>query len=134
MVSFSHRDITKSMNVGCFPRKSPLSILKDDIVSVNILSIQLMTLSQTQRNISRRLGIPFVYRGCGFGRHSGYTREIRHRAWQISTGSWWCKMHWRLWQKGGSPGPPHFWYISAKNNPPYRPFEANTQLLLAYYS
>ena len=46
-----------------------------------------------------------LYRVCGLCYHGGYCHEIRHRAWQIKTGSWWCKMHWLLWQKRGSPGP-----------------------------
>ena len=29
-----------------------------------------------------------VYWVCGLGRHGGYSREIRHRAWQMKTGSW----------------------------------------------
>ena len=43
--------------------------------------------------------------GMRVGRHGGYCHEIWHRAWQIETGSWWCEMHWLLWQKRGSPGP-----------------------------
>ena len=35
----------------------------------------------------------FVYSVYGLGRHSGYSREIRHRAWQIKTGSWFYEMH-----------------------------------------
>ena len=57
--------------------------------------------------------------GMRVGRHGGYSREIRHHAWQIETGSWWCEMHWLLWQKKGSPGSLHFRYLSAKNYNPY---------------
>ena len=29
-----------------------------------------------------------LYRGCRLGRHDRYSREIRHRAWDIKTRSW----------------------------------------------